>query len=207
MFTPEEKRELLAIAREAIAEALHVQSSVVQIPPEGVSGPTSSGRGSSFSERKGRLSLPGGAFVTIRINGNLRGCIGYIQAPMPLAEIVAEVAEKAALEDPRFPPLTLRELEQTQVEISVLSPLQRISDISGIVVGKHGILLELHHARGLLLPQVALEYGWDRETFLDNTARKAGLSRDAWKDPDAAIYIFTAEIIQEQELATGRDGA
>jgi AmmeMemoRadiSam system protein A len=119
---------------------------------------------------------------------------------------VAEVAEKAALEDPRFPPLTLQEFEHTRIEISVLSPLQIISDIDEIVVGKHGLLLELRHARGLLLPQVAGEYGWDRDSFLDNTARKAGLPRNAWKDPDAEIYIFSAEILQEEELAARREG-
>ncbi len=186
MFTPEEKRELLAIARGAIGDALHGRSSVVQIPPEG------------------NLSRPGGAFVTIRIDGNLRGCIGYIQAPLPLAEVVAEVAEKAALEDPRFPPLSLQEFEQVRLEISVLSPIQRISDVNQIIVGSHGLLLELRHARGLLLPQVAEEYGWDRETFLENTARKAGLSRNAWKDPDAVIYLFTAEIIAEEEKSVVR---
>ncbi len=189
MFTPEEKRELVAIARKAIGDALHGLSSVVEIPPEG------------------NLARPGGAFVTLRIDGNLRGCIGYIQSPVPLAEVVAEVAEKAALEDPRFPPLTLQEFDHTQVEISVLSPLTKISDVNEIVVGRHGLLLELRHARGLLLPQVAEEYGWDRETFLENTARKAGLSRDAWKDPDVAIYLFTAEIIHEEALATRREGA
>jgi AmmeMemoRadiSam system protein A len=188
MFTPEEKRELLAIARKAIGDALHGRSSVVPIPPEGT------------------LSRPGGAFVTIRIDGNLRGCIGYIQAPVPLAEIVAEAAEKAALEDPRFSPLTLQEFEQTRIEISVLSPLQQIRDVGEILVGRHGLLLELRHARGLLLPQVAEEYGWDRETFLDNTARKAGLPRHAWKDPEAVIYVFTAEVIYEEELATRREG-
>jgi AmmeMemoRadiSam system protein A len=207
MFTPEEKRELVAIARKAIGDALHGRSSEVQIPPEGAPVPNSSERGSSFSEGKGRLSRPGGAFVTLRIDGNLRGCIGYIQAPVPLAEVVAEVAEKAALEDPRFSPLSLQEFERTHIEISVLSPLQRISSVNEIVVGKHGLLLELRHARGLLLPQVAEEYGWDREMFLENTARKAGLSRNAWKDPEAVIYIFTAEIIQEEVLAARRDGA
>ncbi len=190
MFTPEEKRELLAIARKAITDALHGRPSAVQIPPEG-----------------NPLSRPGGAFVTLRIDGNLRGCIGYIQAPIPLVEVVAEVAEKAALEDPRFPPLTLQEFERSTIEISVLSPLHKISDISEIVVGRHGLLLELRHARGLLLPQVAEEYGWDLETFLDNTARKAGLPRSGWKDPEAIIYIFTAEIIQEDEFATRKEGA
>jgi AmmeMemoRadiSam system protein A len=189
MFTREEKHELLAIARKAIEEALHGRSSMVQAPLSGA------------------LSRPGGAFVTIRIDGNLRGCIGYIQAPLPLAEVVAEVAEKAALEDPRFPPLTLKEFYQIQIEISVLSQLERISDVDEITVGKHGLLLELRHARGLLLPQVAEEYGWDRETFLDNTARKAGLPRNAWKDPGAVIYVFTAEIIQEEPVPERKEGA
>lgn len=189
MFTPEEKRELVAIARKAIGDALHGRSSVVQIPPEG------------------SLARPGGAFVTLRIEGDLRGCIGYIQAPMPLAEVVAEVAEKAALEDLRFPPLSLQEFEHTKIEISVLSPLVKVTDINEIVVGEHGLLLELRHSRGLLLPQVAQEYGWDRETFLDNTARKAGLPRHAWKEPEAIIYVFTAEIIQEEEFAARKEGA
>ncbi len=189
MFTPEEKRELVTIARTAIWDALHGRPSAVQIPPEG------------------SLSRPGGAFVTLRLNGDLRGCIGYIQAPVALAEVVAEVAEKAALEDPRFSPLTLEEFEQIRIEISVLSPLRRISDINEIVVGTHGLLLELRHSKGLLLPQVADEYGWDRDTFLDNTARKAGLPRNAWKDPEAVIYVFTAEIIQEESFASRREGA
>lgn len=187
MFTKEERRELLAIARKAISDALHGRTSTVQIPPEG------------------NLARPAGAFVTLRIDGNLRGCIGYIQAPVALAEVIAEVAEKAALEDPRFSPLSLRELEQTRIEISVLSTLQRILDVNDIVVGKHGLLLELRHQRGLLLPQVAEEYGWDRETFLENTARKAGLPRNGWKDPESIIYAFTAEIIQEEVYATRKE--
>lgn len=126
---------------------------------------------------------------------------------MPLAEVVAEVAEKAALEDLRFPPLSLQEFEHTKIEISVLSPLVKVTDINEIVVGEHGLLLELRHSRGLLLPQVAQEYGWDRETFLDNTARKAGLPRHAWKEPEAIIYVFTAEIIQEEEFAARKEGA
>jgi AmmeMemoRadiSam system protein A len=187
MFTQEEKQALMAIARGAIDNALHGRSTGLRIPEEG------------------KLAESGGAFVTIRIDKDLRGCIGYIQSPMPLAEVVAEVAEKAALEDPRFPPMTLPEFEKVGLEISVLSPLRRISDVNDIMVGVHGLLLELRQARGLLLPQVATEYGWDRETFLENTARKAGLSRTAWKDPGASIYVFTAEIIQEEACATHRE--
>jgi uncharacterized protein (TIGR00296 family) len=91
------------------------------------------------------------------------------------------------------------ELARANIEVSVLSPLIRVRDISEIIVGKHGLLIELGRARGLLLPQVATEYGWGRETFLAHTSRKAGLPADAWNDPEASIYSFTAELIQEPE--------
>jgi AmmeMemoRadiSam system protein A len=110
---------------------------------------------------------------------------------------VEEVAEKAAFEDPRFPPLTPGEVPGVRLEISVLSPLQRVTDVAEIQVGVHGILLALGRCRGLLLPQVATEYGWDRVKFLESTSRKAGLAGDAWRTPAAEIYIFTAEIVEE----------
>jgi hypothetical protein len=137
--------------------------------------------------------------VTIREGGELRGCIGYIESPYPLARVVAEVAAKAATEDPRFLPLTQSDLARVTLEVSVLSPLRQIADVSEIQVGTHGLLLELGRYRGLLLPQVATEYGWDRETFLASTAKKAGLPGNAWKDPEARISVFSAEIISEQQ--------
>jgi len=146
----------------------------------------------------GRLAEPGGAFVTIHVGGDLRGCIGYIESPFPLGQVVTEVAEKAALEDPRFPPMSEEELKDASIEVSVLSPLRKITDIGEIQVGTHGILLELGRRRGLLLPQVATEQGWDRLTFLQNTARKAGLPRESWSDPGASIYIFSADIVLEE---------
>jgi uncharacterized protein (TIGR00296 family) len=117
----------------------------------------------------------------------------------PLAEVVSEVAAKAALDDPRFPPVSEEELTQIHLDISVLSPLERVLDVEKIEVGKHGLLLENGYFRGLLLPQVAVEYHWDRETFLQNTARKAGLPLDAWKDENTNLYSFTAEVFSEEE--------
>lgn len=110
---------------------------------------------------------------------------------------MAEVAVKAALDDPRFPPLSREELRELELEISVLSPPRRITSPEEIDVGVHGLLLESGDRRGLLLPQVAVEYGWDRETFVDAVVKKAGVSWFSWNDPDARMYVFTAEIFQE----------
>lgn len=190
MVTPEEERELLEIARESIASALALGRTGARWEMD-----------QRLRSRNwtGRLGEPSGAFVTIRERGELRGCIGYIESPLPLARVVAEVAAKAATEDPRFPPMSQSELASAKLEVSILTPLRRITDIAEITVGTHGLLLELGRHRGLLLPQVATEYGWDRETFLASTARKAGLPGAAWKDPDASIYIFSADIVSEEE--------
>ena len=118
-------------------------------------------------------------------------------ADQPLVRVVDEVAAKAATEDPRFPPLTLSEFARATLEISVLSPLQKVDDFTEIQVGRDGLVIELAGRRGLLLPQVAMEYGWDRETFLAHTSRKAGLPATAWKDPEARVYRFSAEIVEE----------
>jgi AmmeMemoRadiSam system protein A len=107
------------------------------------------------------------------------------------------VAVKAAIDDPRFPPLTKWEFEQSVLEVSLLSPLQTLDDVERVRVGEHGLLIELGLHRGLLLPQVAVENHWDREEFLMNTARKAGLPASAWRDPRAKLYVFTAEVIHE----------
>jgi len=139
-----------------------------------------------------------GAFVTLHKRNMLRGCIGFIEGVKPLLDTVREVAVKAAFEDPRFPPLQLTELGDVHLEISVLSPLELVRDVSTIEVGTHGLVLELAGRRGLLLPQVAVEYGWDRETFLNNTAQKAGFPPDAWRRPDARIYKFSADVFGEK---------
>jgi AmmeMemoRadiSam system protein B/AmmeMemoRadiSam system protein A len=141
-----------------------------------------------------RLQELRGAFVTITKKGSLRGCIGHIKGVTPLYKSVEEMAAAAAFQDPRFPPVTKKELKDLEIEISVLTPFEQITDVSEIEVGKHGIYMERGFYSGLLLPQVATEYGWDRETFLEHTCRKAGLPPDAWKDKETRIYIFSADI-------------
>ncbi|MCJ7507703.1 MAG: AmmeMemoRadiSam system protein A [candidate division Zixibacteria bacterium] len=141
-----------------------------------------------------------GAFVTLEKNGQLRGCIGYIQAIKPLYITIEEMAEQAALHDPRFAPVSEEELNDLGIEISVLTPLKKISDISQIEVGRDGIYIRKGFNSGLLLPQVATEYGWDRGTFLEQTCYKAGLPPNAWKEKTCEIYIFSADIFGEKEI-------
>jgi AmmeMemoRadiSam system protein A len=134
-----------------------------------------------------------GAFVTLKTQGRLRGCIGYIKAVKPLWETVREMATAAAFYDPRFPSLKLEEVQDLTFEVSVLSPLKHIKNIDEIEVGKHGLYIVRGYKSGLLLPQVAIEYGWDREYFLRETCYKAGLTPQAWKDKETEIYIFAAD--------------
>jgi len=140
-----------------------------------------------------------GAFVTLTEGGRLRGCIGYVEAIKPLWETVMENTVNAAVEDPRFPQVQASEVKSISIEISAMSPLRKITDVSEIQVGKHGIMLTRGYRRGLLLPQVATEYGWERDEFLMQTCVKAGLPRDAWKDPATTIEIFSAEVFHEEE--------
>jgi AmmeMemoRadiSam system protein A len=135
-----------------------------------------------------------GAFVTLKTHGSLRGCIGLVVGMKPLYKTITEMARAAAFDDPRFTPLTEKEADKLEIEISVLSPLEKIDDPGKIEVGKHGIMIRHGYYSGLLLPQVATEYGWDRKTFLRHTCLKAGLPESAWRDPATEIQIFTAEI-------------
>lgn len=135
-----------------------------------------------------------GAFVTIQKKGQLRGCIGYIEGRGPLHKTIEEMAEAAAFRDPRFAPVKEKELPELEIEISVLTPLKKITDVNEIEVGKHGIYIKSGWYSGLLLPQVATDYGWDRQTFLENTCQKAGLPTNAWKEKNIEIYIFSADI-------------
>lgn len=146
------------------------------------------------------LDSPCGAFVTLSKQGKLRGCIGYIEAVKPLRETIAEMAMSAAFKDWRFPPVRESELDEIEIEISVLSPLRRIEDPSVIEVGTHGIIISKGSSRGLLLPQVAVDWNWDRETFLRQTCVKAGLPEDAWTKDGTRIDIFSADIFSEHEL-------
>jgi len=182
LLTSEEKRFLLTLARNTIKSSL--VNKKIDDP-------------AFFSDT---LSNKHGVFVTLNLGNRLRGCIGYIEGVVALQQAVKEMALSAAFNDPRFPALTIEELPDVEIEISVLSPLHKISTISEIMVGEHGIVIEHGINKGLLLPQVAVEYGWDRESFLAHTCQKAGLTPDAWRDSAATIHIFSAEIFSESEL-------
>jgi AmmeMemoRadiSam system protein A len=179
-LTEEEKVTLLRIARMAIECRL----SCKDIP--------------EFEIDSETLKEKRGGFVTLEKRGQLRGCIGYIEARKPLYETVEEMALAAAFGDPRFPPLTAAEFKDVTVEISVLTPLKKITDVGEIEVGVHGIYMVSGYCSGLLLPQVAVRCKWDRKTFLRETCRKAGLPPDAWQDRNTKIYIFSAEIFCEE---------
>ena len=137
-----------------------------------------------------------GAFVTIKVKGQLRGCIGYVQPHKQLFETIIEMAIAAATQDFRFSPLTLQDLPDTKFEISVLSLPEPVADPNDIEIGKHGIIISKGFNKGLLLPQVPEEYGWDRETFLQHGCLKAGLDPDEWKK-GALIEAFTAQVFAE----------
>lgn len=143
------------------------------------------------------LLEPAGAFVTLRRSGELRGCIGTFEAEQPLIDTVQRMAVAAASSDPRFERVQAHELDQLTLEISVLSPL-REATADEVQVGRHGVYVTRGMRRGVLLPQVATEQGWDRETFLDHTCLKAGLPATAWRDDDVRIDLFTAEVLSEE---------
>jgi len=137
-----------------------------------------------------------GAFVTLKVNDELRGCIGYSFPFKPLHETIIDVAVSAATQDFRFRSLTLEELPKTKIEISVLSLPQPVKNIKEIAVGKHGIIVSKGINKGLLLPQVPVEWGWDLETYLSHGCLKAGLSENEWKK-EAQIEVFTAQVFSE----------
>lgn len=175
----EDKKFLLKTARESIENALAHKGN-----------PTVESDSPMLKEKRG-------AFVTLTKNGMLRGCIGYIQPIKPLDETIIEMAQAAAFRDPRFSPVTKEEFDDLEIEISVLTPVKEIKDVNEIEIGKHGIIIERGGYSGLLLPQVATDYGWNRETFLEHTCNKAGLPTDAWKQEGTKIKIFSADIFHE----------
>jgi AmmeMemoRadiSam system protein A len=175
------RKELLEIAREAVAAAVRRQK-----PPE-------------VKPVSAELNKPRGAFVTIKNHGRLRGCIGQFVAEGPLFELVQEMAA-AATHDPRFTfePVTHDELPDLDVEVSVLGPLEKIDDPLDFNLGVHGIYIKRGFSHGCFLPQVAAETGWSKEEFLSHCASgKAGLPPDAWKDPKTEVLRFTCEVVSE----------
>jgi len=143
-----------------------------------------------------------GAFVTLHHHGELRGCIGHIISEEPLWHTVKQMAIAAATEDPRFDPVTLDELSKIDIEISVLTPFKKIEDLDEIKVGEHGLMITQGHRRGLLLPQVASEQGWNRDEFLAHTCIKAGLHAEAWMDSETKIEVFSAQVFGEKSTST-----
>jgi len=179
-----DQRTALQLARAAVVEAVSHRQLPDEFPREGV-----------FAERRG-------VFVTLHLRNRLQGCIGVIDANEPLGEAIVRCAASAALEDPRFAPIRADQLDELSIEISLLSPLQPIAPES-IELGRHGLLVRVHTQRGLLLPQVALEHRLTREQFLEETCRKAGLDRDAWREPEALLFAFTCEIFSENSNCKG----
>ncbi len=175
-LTEEEKNSLIDIVKKTI-----------QCKLDGKKTPAFKAGSETLKEKRG-------AFVTLKKDGRLRGCIGYIEAKRHLYETVQEMAVASAFNDPRFPPLTRDELQHLTLEISVLTPLKIIKNIEEIEVGVHGIYIVKGYRSGLLLPQVAREYEWDRLTFLEETCCKAGLSPNTWKEKDTKIYVFSANV-------------
>jgi AmmeMemoRadiSam system protein A len=178
-FSPEERKQLLALAHEAILSAIEHR----EIPQAAPSV---------------RFAAPRGAFTTIYLRKNLRGCVGYAFPIAPLYRTIIETARGAAFEDSRFSPVTLAEAQQLEVSLSILSPLKPAQP-QEVEIGKHGLLISHGRHRGLLLPQVPLEHRWDRNTFLEETCRKAGLPLDAWQS-GAEIEVFTAEVFGDSDL-------
>jgi AmmeMemoRadiSam system protein A len=177
----EERRELLAVARRAIVEATKGKTSV---------------RSSRRSDSGSAEDRTCGVFVTLYRRGQLRGCVGQIEGVGALANVIAHCAVAAALEDPRFPPVEPAEVAELEIEISLLSPLEPVAPAQ-IEIGRHGLVVERGSRRGLLLPQVPAERRWQWQRFVEETCVKAGLSRDAWKDPATRTFAFTTEAFTE----------
>ena len=175
----EERRYLLDLARSRISLVLHGGKVDFPPPPPGI------------------LNEKMGAFVTLKKRGHLRGCIGRLIGSDPLYVTVGDMAEASAFHDSRFSPVSVDELPELDVEISVMGPITKCKDLSAIEVGRHGLIAQKGSRRGLLLPQVAVEWKWDREVFLGQTCRKAGLPTDAWRSPDVEIYWFESVVIEK----------
>lgn len=191
MLSTAARRALLARARDAVVRVVTSGRIEVGGAPDASDTPD--------APEDGDLARPGAAFVTLHVGGELRGCIGTSASRRPLWEVVDDMATAAATRDPRFPPITARDLDDLSVEISVLSPERVIHDASEIEIGRHGLEVRRRMARGLLLPQVATEHRFDRERFLAETCRKAGLPPDAWRDPATEVWLFEADVFSEAD--------
>lgn len=177
-LTADERRTLLETARQAVADA-------------------AAGRAPAVLKAKGVLARRAGAFVSLHRRGELRGCIGHIGDDVTLAHVIGRCAVAAATDDPRFNPVRPEEVPDLDVELSILGSIEPVHTVEEIDVGRHGLIVEQGRHKGLLLPQVAAEHGWDRERFLEHTCLKAGLPRDAWRH-GARLFRFEAEVFGER---------
>jgi AmmeMemoRadiSam system protein A len=180
MLTLDERRQLLAIARAAFEAAVH-------------------GRRPRADTRPAASATGPGAFVTILCDGELRGCLGRISTELPLPGLIEHLAQEVADSDPRFDPVRPEELLSIRMEISVLTEEREVGHVGEIEVGRHGLIAEQGSRRGLLLPQVATDHGWDLEAFVTHTCLKAGLAADAWRR-GARLYVFEAQVFGEGEM-------
>lgn len=179
MFTTQQKQTLLALARNAIVS--HIQQKKLVLPVD-----------VDFAHKRG-------VFVSLHAKGELRGCIGYIKGYKSISASVAEMAVAAAFHDPRFASLESNELDDVTIEISVLGELVLLPMGQEPLVGNDGLYIIHPYGSGLLLPQVAVECGWDAQTFLRQVCRKAGLNQNAYKDVNSKVYSFTAEVFSETD--------
>jgi AmmeMemoRadiSam system protein A len=177
-LSEENRKAILELARQGVFHAVYHERPLSTFPTTGI-----------FAERRG-------LFVTLHVAGKLRGCIGVIEGHVELGETLARCAADAALHDPRFSRMRPEELDALEIEVSLLTPLHPIGP-EEVEIGIHGLLVERGPRRGLLLPQVAIEHRLGREQFLRETCAKAGLPREAWKDPETKLYGFECEIIAE----------
>jgi AmmeMemoRadiSam system protein A len=173
-----EKQLLLQIARSALTLAVAGEPSLQEFPSDEI------------------LQLPAGAFVTLHRRGRLRGCVGQLPGRDALVAVVAHCARAAALDDSRFEPVTSAEVSEIEIEVSVLSALQDVT-LEAIEAGRHGLVVSQGRQRGVLLPQVATQFNWGARRFLEETCVKAGLERDAWRDPATRVQAFAAEVFSE----------
>jgi AmmeMemoRadiSam system protein A len=190
VFERDDRRRLLAIARRALEARVRRQYEPALE------------QGGALETQRVALETQCGAFVSIHRGHELRGCLGRLGDDWPIARVVAHLGRVVADSDPRFAPVTAEDLDTLSIEISALSPEREVRSVQDIQIGRHGLIIEQGHRRGLLLPQVATEHGWDVETFLEHTCLKAGLPPDAWKH-DARILIFEAEVFGEADAVDG----
>jgi uncharacterized protein len=179
-MTDTQKKELLRLARDSIANRLNGGAISAPNDPE-------------YQARRG-------VFVSLHLDGELRGCIGYIMAYKNIADSIREMAQAAAFKDPRFSRLTQGELDNVHIEISILSEMTPVSSADEIVIGRDGLYLDHPCGSGLLLPQVPVEWKWDLPTYLKHICRKAGLGDSDWTDKDAKLFRFSAEVFSEDQF-------